>query len=143
MSRGNGNTGGKTGKRGQFTKGHDPRRGVGKKGRSGRKPAIWKDFCRLAIHDPKVQSEIIRRLRSRLTKEYPTLLKAIAVYAVGEPPKRVHHTGLLSFASRLEGMSLAELEKLERATAEELLELIEFEPGEGPDDLEHDVLGQR
>jgi hypothetical protein len=57
----------------------------GKKGRSGRLPSAWKDFCRETMTNPQVQAKILKRARRG---EY-AILKLLADHGEGMPEQKI------------------------------------------------------
>lgn len=112
MSNSNGSNGnGKIGHNsGQLRPGYDPRRGVGKKGRSGRKPAKWHEACAQALKDakaiPVLQEMISGDIKEQVgvdrkgkpiygeTRNSDRLgaVKFLAGYAHGEPVQPIEAT---------------------------------------------------
>jgi hypothetical protein len=114
-------TAGKTARGRPFERGHDARRGGGRKGRSGRKPNAFKAFCRGILEDESTQAAIRRAAQDPTTRGFPALLALLARYGYGEPPTDVR----ISLAERLAGVSDEELAALEQASDEELAALAE------------------
>lgn len=85
------NTGRNTGR---FAPGHDPRRGVGVKGRSGRKPDWLKEFCDDMLADPKCRGIVRKALHG---EEIPAttiaMWKAAAERAHGKPSEQINVKG--------------------------------------------------
>lgn len=102
----------------------------GKAGRSGRPGKEWGAFCLSALRREVTQKEIERRLGDSKAREYAALVKVVAAYGVGEPPKKVRLTGLLAVANKLQGKSLEELKAMESLTVDQLLDLFEQEDTE-------------
>lgn len=111
----------KTGKNsGQFVK-NDPRRGVGLKGRSGRKPFAWKEFCRdtLAHEDTKKGMELAARTPK--LAGYVPLLKLLASYSEGLPVQTIELEGKLLLDDITGMRGTGEPELLEEGTDYEVL----------------------
>ena len=76
-------TGGKTG-RGHFLKGHDPRRGHGKKGRSGRPRKEFTQWCRDKFDSPQGL-----RILWRMAQREASVMNRLLAYAHGMPEESV------------------------------------------------------
>ena len=79
-------------KTGQVSNGN-PGNSGGKKGRSGRKPHAWKEFCAKTLEDKGTREAIEGALKDSHTPGYPALLKTIAGYAEGLPEQTVNIKG--------------------------------------------------
>lgn len=76
---------GKTGRKtGRFQRGYDPRRGVGKKGRSGRPREEWRGYWRELL-----DSEQGRALLWRRAQKSDSLLIRLIEYAFGKPTEEI------------------------------------------------------
>ena len=73
--------------------GNHPGNSGGKKGRSGRKPHAWKEFCAKTLEDKGTREAIEGALKDSHTPGYPALLKTIAGYAEGLPEQTVNIKG--------------------------------------------------
>ena len=102
---GTGNTGVKTGN-GHFMPGHDPRRGHGLKGRSGRKPDWIKDFCDDLLADPKCKAQVRAILRNKDHPAFATMWKAAGDRAYGKADQKVEQTGDVTIRVTREPRSL-------------------------------------
>lgn len=72
-----------------FQKGHDPRRGHGVKGRSGRKPDGFKDLARSILNDKKTLEAVRKVAQDPENRGFATIVKMLAGYAEGLPAQRV------------------------------------------------------
>lgn len=71
-----------------FRKGYDPRRGVGKKGRSGRPPQEFREFMIALRRDSDVQDELRRVLLNGNSRGYAAALRALVEFDGGEDGPR-------------------------------------------------------
>jgi hypothetical protein len=76
-----------------FQRGTDPRRGCGKKGRSGRKPDWLKQFCDDLLADKTAQGQIRAILHNKDHPAFSTMWKAVADRAHGKPTAAVELSG--------------------------------------------------
>lgn len=85
--------------------GGHPKNTGGKKGRSGRKPRLFKEFCQRVIESPAVQDQIARRLMSPHTKtsEFTSLVVGLAGYVVEKPKQSHEHSGRLTLEDLVAG----------------------------------------
>ena len=91
MSEQAGKTGSNTGA-GQFAKGHDPRRGHGVKGRSGRPPNWLRDFCDDLLADPKCKAAVRKILGNPNHPAFSAMWKTVGERAHGKPEQKVDVT---------------------------------------------------
>lgn len=75
--------------RGPFQKGHDPRRGVGKKGRSGRKSNKFKTLCREITASPRFARRIRMIMREGSDKDLLAMAKFLAEYVHQKPSQKL------------------------------------------------------
>lgn len=87
--------------RGRLPTGKDVPGAGGKKGRSGRPPAAFKQFARALYDDPNVRREIEAILKDRRQKHYAAVLKALLpIVAASED------AGLLADAAKKTGLRI-------------------------------------
>lgn len=90
--RGEGNSGVNTG---QFKKGPDPRRGVGKKGCGGPRPREFKELCRSILESEDTVEAMKVAARTPRLAGFTALLKLLASYSEGLPTQTVEIGGRL------------------------------------------------
>ncbi len=78
---------------GRFAPGHDPRRGHGVKGRSGRPPNWLRDFCDETLADPKCKASVRAILRNPSHPAFAAMWKAAGERAHGKPEQPIDHAG--------------------------------------------------
>lgn len=76
-----------------FAQGADPRRGVGKKGRSGRKPNWLKDWCDDLLARPETKGQVEEILRDKDHAAFRAMWQAVADRAHGKPAQPIQHSG--------------------------------------------------
>lgn len=76
-----------------FTKGADPRRGSGKKGRSGRKPDAWRAELQAMVSSDAVLDKLEMVLRDPNHPAYVGALKYASDHGFGRAKETVEHTG--------------------------------------------------
>ena len=69
-----------------FKKGYDPRRGHGKKGRSGRPPEAFRKFLARMRRDPEFQAAFERVLKDGTSKNWPSAVAALMKYDTHAAP---------------------------------------------------------
>lgn len=90
----NGNPGGPGGDHGgTFQNGHDPRRGVGVKGRSGRVPHAIGDLCHHDLDDPEVKAAALAILKDPSHPHHASIRKLWMGYAYGTPKQTIINEG--------------------------------------------------
>lgn len=77
----------------------------GKKGRSGRKPRLFKEFCKKVIESPKIQNRILGHLTSPATKasEFTSLINTLASYVEEKPRQTLKHEGGMTLEQLVAG----------------------------------------
>lgn len=75
-----------------FANGPDPRRGHGKKGRSGRAPKAFTIWGRKLFEEGPVREGIAGILRDPDHDHYPQVLKTMLGYAYGPPEQKLNLT---------------------------------------------------
>lgn len=85
---------------GWFATGHDPRRGRGggKKGRSGRRPNWYKEWCESLLTRASTRKSVRRILRDPDHPAFATMWKALADRAFGKPGQSIEVEGRLTLA---------------------------------------------
>lgn len=79
----------------EMLSGGHPKNTGGKKGRSGRKPRLFKEFCQRVIESPAVQDRVVQVLmRSRRPTEVASMFLGLASYVVEKPKTTVEHKGM-------------------------------------------------
>ncbi len=76
-----------------FQKGHDPRRGHGVKGRSGRPPNEYRDSLRQILDNPKVAKALRRILADPDHPQFASLYGKVVAQAHGNPMQPVELSG--------------------------------------------------
>lgn len=79
--------------KGQFQKGDDPRRGVGKKGRSGRPPNEFRESLRRAIDRPKTWKAVLAILANPDHPQFSALYTKMVAQGCGNPTQAIEHSG--------------------------------------------------
>lgn len=95
MSSTNGKTGRKSGANGRFATGADPRRGVGKPGRSGRKPLAFVAACARLV-DSQVLPKVEKYLAGKPNPSDPAwrwCADYVTTYGKGKPPQQLTVAG--------------------------------------------------
>jgi hypothetical protein len=78
------------------------------------------------LEDAGVQDALLAAVRDRYTPGYASLLRLLAAYAAGPPPREAARDDPIDrLARRISGMSEDELESLQRAPERQILRLIE------------------
>jgi hypothetical protein len=75
-----------------FAQGEDKRRGVGKKGRSGRKPSWLKEFCDDLLADPKCKAAVRKILKNPAHPAFATMWGKVTDRAHGKPVQPIEHS---------------------------------------------------
>ena len=113
MSSGNGNTAQKTARRipgRPFSKGPDPRRGHGVKGK-GRPPNWLKDWCDELLASEKSKAAVEKILSDRDHPAFAVMWRTVADRAHGKPEQSVKHSGTVNVEHLL-------LERAQRANGD-------------------------
>ena len=76
----------------RYKKGHDPRRGVGVAGRSGRKKNAFKRMCKTVLASPKLKKRCINILRDGADKDVLNMMKTLAEYTQQKPMQKIDAT---------------------------------------------------
>ena len=112
----NGKTGKKTGKRTMVS----PRSGAevptgnhsgntgGKKGRSGRKPAAYKQFLRDTLDSPEAREALEKVLQSDEHTAYASVLGKVIPHAYGQPTQPIEVTSKLLLVDDIEQLDGAD-----------------------------------
>jgi hypothetical protein len=104
---------------GRLRGGNSGNRG-GRPGRSGRPRSALRQWCRDQLLDPVVQSAIARTVRDPDARNFTGTLTLMFRYAEAPPASEIRLSGLPLIAARIEGLPDAELQRLLRASDEEL-----------------------
>ncbi len=80
---------------GQFKKGPDPRRGVGKKGCGGPRPRRFKELCRDILESDDTLEAMRAAAKTPNFPGFTALLKMLASYSEGLPSQTVEIEGRL------------------------------------------------
>jgi len=75
-----------------FTAGDDPRRGVGKKSRSGRPSTKFRALCRTLASDPKVLSQVRAILTNGNHPQFARLWQTVSEFGHGKALQAVEMT---------------------------------------------------
>lgn len=85
----------KTAKRGSgkpFRKGDDPRRGHGKKGRSGRPPEQFRKFLSQLRRDPEFHDALAAAVKDPNSRGFSSAIKVVTDYDTNRPAQRTDIT---------------------------------------------------
>jgi hypothetical protein len=85
-----------------FKPGHDPRRGHGVKGRSGRKPNWLREFCDDLLASPKTKAQVRDILADKSHPAFATMWKAVSDRAHGKPEQPLEHSGTIVIREKRE-----------------------------------------
>ena len=72
-----------------FAKGHDPRRGAGLPGRSGRKPDEFRESLRTLLDDPKISAAVKSVLKDKNHPQFARLYATVVAQAHGNPTQPI------------------------------------------------------
>ena len=88
--------------------GAHPKNTGGKKGRSGRKPFLWKEHCRDVLIDKTVREHMLVAARTPKLPGYAPLIKMLASYAEGLPEQTIileHESPIEELLRELDGIA--------------------------------------